>query len=67
MDDPPHPDSQLSATISAQSLPVASRAELEKRWAAAKAELGDGPKDELGHRGRAWRDLRRCLRDRGVL
>lgn len=30
------------------------------------AELGDGPKDELGHRGRAWRDLRRCLQDRGL-
>ncbi len=31
------------------------------------AELGSEVKDRLGHRGRAWRDLRRALEDAGVV
>lgn len=38
-----HRDAQLSATISAQSEPVASRAELEAKREALRSAVGDGP------------------------
>lgn len=37
-----HPDAQLSGSVSAQSQPIASRAELEAERDALKATLGDG-------------------------
>ncbi len=55
-----HPDAQRSAVISAQSDPVASRAELEARSEAMRRALGDGPYPRPAFWG-GYRVVPRCI------